>query len=239
MLIIFDCDGVLVDSEQLAAKVFSDTLADYQFCLSADECLSRFKGWTLEACYQWLVPQFGGALPDGFDEAIKANTREVFARELKAVNDVESVLQQLQKRNRSFCVASNGGLKKIDNSLSVCGLAQYFPVPVRFSAEQVSQGKPSPELFLKAAEAIGVPPRFCWVVEDSLAGCQAAKAAAMNLVFFNETAEPTPQAVVDLRPVKVVHSMLELRSFFESKPAAFYTERQLEGELINIDAQES
>ncbi|WP_096085435.1 HAD family hydrolase [Agaribacterium haliotis] len=211
MLIIFDCDGVLVDSELLGAKVFSDTLADFGFAMSAEACFERFKGWTLSACYEWLAPQMGGSLPPAFAGALKANTKARFSAELTAVDGVEALLQQLRQRGKSYCVASNGGHAKIANSLKACELAPYFSSRQRFSAEDVSSGKPDPALFLYAAESMGVPADFCWVIEDSLTGARAAKAAGMKLVFYCETGE-APEALAALEPEFVARSMSELQN---------------------------
>lgn len=183
MLIIFDCDGVLVDSERLAAKVFSQSLRSLGLSLSENECFTRFKGHTLKACYDLLSAEYQFDVPSHFDEFLRARTEEVFGKELKAVEGVVEVLEALTAKRVSFCVASNGGHAKIEHSLAVTGLLRFFP-EYRFSSEDVKEGKPAPDLFLYAAEAMGVPPNFTRVVEDSAAGLKAAAAAKMQTFYF-------------------------------------------------------
>ena len=230
MLVIFDCDGVLVDSEKLGARVFSDTLADYGFAMSADACFQQFKGWTLMACYQWLSTRISGGLPEGFAAALSLNTEQVFKRELRTVKGIEHVLEQLKTAARSYCVATNGGHKKINNSLAASGLDELMPRAVRFSAEDVARGKPDPALFCYAAESMGVPASFCWVVEDSFAGAQAAVAANMSLIFFCEDGV-LPDEVAKLEPAHVVSSMRELGLLFETLEPANYNNNKSGKEL--------
>ncbi|VUD53263.1 6-phosphogluconate phosphatase [Thalassocella blandensis] len=182
MLVIFDCDGVLVDSEELAAQIFSETLQEVGLNLTAEECFTLFKGHTLPACLNKITQELKFDLPDDFKDLLDLRTREGFSKNLQAVKGVQSLLQFLQQHNVNFCVASNGGKQKIDHSLAITGLDAYFSQ--RFSAEDVGQGKPSPELFLYAAEVVGVPPEFCFVIEDSPTGFAAAQAAGMKLLRY-------------------------------------------------------
>lgn len=189
MLIIFDCDGVLVDSEPLAAQVFSDLLAVHDIPLSATQCYASFHGHTLDYCFAWIEKTFGCQLPAGFGHQLAVNTRDCFTRSLQPITGVVEVLEMLKQRSIAYCVASNGEHSKIEHSLAITGLDKYFPnqlsrCPRRFSRADVGRGKPSPDLFLHAAEVVGVPPRFCTVVEDSVAGFSAAKAAGMKLLRF-------------------------------------------------------
>ncbi len=188
MLVIFDCDGVLVDSESLAAEVFSEQLQAFGISMSAQQCLLQFHGHTLNNCFAWLEKEFATSLPESFSQALAHATKERFCSDLKPVEGVIELLEALNGKEVEYCVASNGEHKKIDHSLELTGLSGYFPSSAknqrRFSMEDVAVGKPSPELFLYAAESIGVPPRFCSVVEDSASGFAAAKAAEMNLIRY-------------------------------------------------------
>ncbi|WNO09475.1 HAD family phosphatase [Teredinibacter sp. KSP-S5-2] len=193
MLVIFDCDGVLVDTEELCAQVFSQTLQSLGILLSTDECLKHFKGKTLSECYRWLEQDQSHRLPDGklpsdFPELLDQATYTALAKSTQAIEGVTELVGELKNKNIAYCVASNGGHKKIRCSLSCAGLWSYFSDLV-FSAEDVKQGKPAPDLFLYAAEAIGVPARFCYVIEDSLSGVQAARAAGMNVIAFSPEAD--------------------------------------------------
>lgn len=199
MLVIFDCDGVLVDSEPLAAEVFSLQLATVGLRMSATECHTTFHGRTLAACFEWLEGHYNCQLPADFGEQLAAATREAFAGDLQPVTGVEDVLESLTERAVPFCVASNGEHRKIAHSLAITGLERFFPDSqyphaTRFSREDVASGKPAPDLFLFAAENFGVPARFCTVVEDSATGFAAARAAGMKLIEFQPAALPDRQA---------------------------------------------
>lgn len=187
-MIIFDCDGVLVDSEPLAAAVFSELLAAVGITLSAQQCYEKFHGHSLRYCFDWLEQTAEKPLPDDFGERLACATRDAFNQHLKPVSGVEQILQMLVDHNVSYCVASNGGHKKIASSLATTGLDKFFNQERGncFSIEDVHQGKPAPDLFLHAAEVMGVPARFTTVIEDSPSGMSAALAAGMNLFVYDE-----------------------------------------------------
>ena len=208
MLVIFDCDGVLVDSEELAAVIFSETLIEVGLNLSSEQCYTLFKGHTLQACFDKIHQDLKFQLPQDFKSLLDRRTRDGFSQNLQAVTGVKALLQFLQQHNINFCVASNGGKLKIDHSLSVTGLDQYFTH--RFSAEDVEVGKPSPDLFLYAAETIGVPPSFCFVIEDSPTGFAAAQAAGMKLLKY------MPHDVADQQK-NVFTSMHQVLDFFTTQ----------------------
>ncbi len=182
MLIIFDCDGVLVDSEILSSHVFSQTLKNIGISFSSQECMAQFQGWALPACYAWLEKRFDVALPASFDHTLSENTRMAFERDLSAVDGVKTVLDDLTASGIPFCVASNGSHKKIQHSLSLTKLLPYFSS--RFSVEDVSNGKPAPDLFLHAAKKMGMPAAQTIVIEDSKSGWLAAEAAGMQSLIY-------------------------------------------------------
>jgi len=190
MLIIFDCDGVLVDSEYLAAKTFSAVLAADGVELDQASCFKNFHGKTLDMCFQWVEKNKRVTLKADFAERLEEQTQLVFEQELTRVEGIESVLHWLDRNNILYCVASNGGHRKIEHSLSVVGLLQHFPH--RFSAEDVAQGKPSPALFLHAADSLEVSPSQCIVVEDSAAGLSAGQAAGMDVFFYQPASIARP-----------------------------------------------
>lgn len=185
MLIIFDCDGVLIESERLAADVFSKTLMKYSICLSPNDCYTQFRGWTLSSCFAWLERNYPKKLPDNISEVLANDTVKRFEGELRAVEDVETVLAYVKERGLAYCLASNGGHAKIDMVLACSGLNTWFPQAQRFSAEDVRVGKPEPDLFLYASESMGVAVEQCLVIEDSLSGARAAQAADMPLLYFD------------------------------------------------------
>lgn len=188
MLVIFDCDGVLVDTELLSAQVFSSELSSVGVNMSAEACIAQFKGHTLERCYQWIELNYvssliDGRLPKDFPQKIDEATLVALSGSAQAISGVEEFIQKLIRLNISFCVASNGGHEKIRCSLESSGLIQYFSQN-RFSVDDVKKGKPAPDLFLFAAESLGVPEKFCWVIEDSLSGVHAARSAGMNVIAY-------------------------------------------------------
>lgn len=183
MLIIFDCDGVLVDSESLAAQVFARELARVGIGLDARECELRFRGHTMEYCRGLLDRDFPGRLPADFLATLALATRDAFHENLLPVSGVEAVLQWLQREGHAFCVASNGALSKIQHSLTVTGLMTHFATRC-YSAEAVRAGKPEPDLFLHAAKSMGFEPAQTLVVEDSAAGVSAALRAGMKVCVF-------------------------------------------------------
>lgn len=205
MLVIFDCDGVLVDSEQLAARVFAHTLQSVGVNYSAKQCMNDFVGLTLEACFEQLRIR-GEVLPRDFPQLLLANEALVFERELRAVDGVSTVLDGLQRAAIAYCVASNGGLAKVRRSLKLTGLSGYFDQNI-YSSQMVPRGKPFPDLFLFAAESMGVPRAFCRVVEDSAVGVEAAVAAGMSVYCYGDTTLPS-----NLEPTHRLAEMTELIS---------------------------
>ncbi len=184
MLIIFDCDGVLVDSEKLAAEIFSDMLARIGISIDAQVCFEQFHGKTLSYCYEWIERNKNVVLPKSFHAHLCEETEIQFREKLKPVDGVVDVIRYLERKKVKYCVASNGSHKKIENSLQATGLIDYFPR--RFSADDVHYGKPEPELFLFAAEQMSVMPELSFVIEDSDTGKQAALSANMSLIMFQQ-----------------------------------------------------
>jgi HAD superfamily hydrolase (TIGR01509 family) len=180
-LVIFDCDGVLVDSEPLANKVMREQLARVGLSLTAAECDELLVGRTLDDCVVIIETHTGGSLPGCFLDDLRDATRISFDRDLKAVMGISEVLESLSD---SFCVASSGSREKIRHSLGLTSLADFFSEEQIFSAEQVQRGKPAPDLFLMAAEQMGFATHDCVVVEDSVPGVEAARSAGMNVLGY-------------------------------------------------------
>lgn len=185
MLIIFDCDGVLVDSELLAAEAFSIALAQVDIDMSKSECFAAFRGRALEDCFA-IIRDKGHRLPADFHGRLKSVEGPLFERELQPVKGVEQVLIELQASRIDFCVASNSRRAKLQSSLEVVGFSRYFGTRW-YSAEQVERGKPAPDLFLYAARELGKPVEECLVVEDSIFGIRAALAAGMEVACYGDS----------------------------------------------------
>ncbi|MBI1261147.1 MAG: HAD-IA family hydrolase [Rhizobiales bacterium] len=182
-LVIFDCDGVLVDTEQLSNRLLARVLAEDGFDVGYEEVRRLFVGKTMEAVVTHVEAAIGRPLGDHWPVYIRAETLKAFAGGIDAVPGVREVLETLQARGVPYCVASSGKFEKMRFTL---GSSQLLPLvePVLFSAEQVAHGKPAPDLFLHAARAMGHPPAQCVVIEDSLPGVQAAVAAGMPVLGY-------------------------------------------------------
>lgn len=179
-LVIFDCDGVLVDSEIIFARVLGECLTEAAFPATAAEALLLGFGKNRDTLSAAVESRFGRALPDRFFEAMRERTALVLERELKPMPGVAALLTDLPAAR---CVASNGHLQRVRERLALTGLLGFFD-PHVYSAIQVALGKPAPDLFLLAADRLGVAPAACVVVEDSIVGVAAAVAAGMPVVGF-------------------------------------------------------
>lgn len=182
-LVIFDNDGVLVDSERLGNQVLADLLTGCGHPVTFDDCVRRFMGGPLGDVRTAIEAEGGALLPDDFEDRYHDTLFAVFRSSLRSVAGVEAAIEELQRSGTPICVASSAKHEKIKMSLSTVGLLHYFDGRV-FSAEDVSRGKPAPDLFLHAAAECGAMPDRCLVVEDSPAGVRGAKAAGMTVVGY-------------------------------------------------------
>lgn len=178
-LIIFDCDGVLVDSELLSCRCLSEVLAGFGLRLSVEQALELFLGRSTKAIEQHHR-DLGHALPDDFLARLKARVLETFAGALQPIPGVGAVLSELET---PCCVASSSDLDRVSLSLDVTGLAPHFGDRL-YTAQMVRHGKPAPDLFLHAAGKMQTDPVRTLVIEDSVSGVQAAKAAGMMVWGF-------------------------------------------------------
>lgn len=179
-LLIFDCDGVLVDSERLSHTVLREMIAEYGVHLTLEETLEHFMGTSTEKCLEVLASLIGRSAPADFLAQFRDRTFLVFRRSLAAVAGVAEVLATLRV---PFCVASNGPREKMRFTLGHTGLLPHFEGRL-FSAQDVRLPKPAPDLFLHACATLGVPAAACLVVEDSPTGIAAARAAGMQALGF-------------------------------------------------------
>lgn len=195
-LVIFDCDGTLVDSEVVAARAWSEYVASYGVSLSAEEALARFRGVSMKWCISHIEQLHGQALPAHFEEELRALMGSLLEQHLQPIS---GAVEMLEKLHLPFALASNAPHHKIELCLRVTGLLPHFAGRI-FSAYDVQRWKPDPALFLFVAERLGVPPQRCAVVEDSLPGVQAGLAAGMKVIVLQEHAPhpelPTGVAVI-------------------------------------------
>ncbi len=182
-LVILDCDGVLVDSEHLSMRVDAEVLAELGWVLTHEEVVERFMGRTHDFMVAEIEAYLGRTLDADWEDAFQGRYRDAFALHLKPVDGVVDALDALDASDTRTCVASSGGHEKMRFTLGLTGLWDRFEGRI-FSATEVPQGKPAPDLFLHAASAMGVHPAACAVVEDSRYGVEAARAAGMRAFAY-------------------------------------------------------
>ena len=181
--VIFDCDGVLVDSELLAAQVFVECVADLGLDMALEEAIGAYKGKKLAVCVADVERRLGRSVPNSFITDFRTRSAEVFQARLQPIPGVEGVIETLRSLSIPFCVASSGPREKIEANLTITGLLSYFQGNI-VSAYEVGSWKPDPSLFLHAAQTLGAAPRTCAVIEDSLPGVQAGVAAGMTVYGY-------------------------------------------------------
>lgn len=179
-LVIFDCDGVLVDSEPLSLGTLTAGLNRIGVAIDVDTVRERFAGTSMTSIMGHIERDYGIAAPDGFVEAVKAETLRAFDHDLRAMEGIALAVRSLELPS---CVASSSDPARLAHSLGLTGLLPLFEGRI-FSATMVSRGKPAPDLFLLAATEMGFAPGRCLVVEDSVPGVTAARAAGMRVLGF-------------------------------------------------------
>jgi HAD superfamily hydrolase (TIGR01509 family) len=203
-LVVFDCDGVLVDSERIAVRVEAQFLTELGWPLSEAEVVERFMGRTAEFMDDAIEAQLGSRLPDDWKDQFQRRYAEAFAAELGPVDGITEALEQIAVPT---CVASSGSHDKLRFTLGHTGLYQRFQGRI-FSGYEVANGKPAPDLFLHAAARMGAEPGRCAVVEDSHYGVLAARAAGMRV--FGYAGGLTPPERLEGQGTTVFHDMRDL-----------------------------
>ncbi|GHK00230.1 HAD family hydrolase [Streptomyces sp. NPDC003753] len=183
-LVIFDNDGVLVDSEPISNRLLAAYLTELGHPTTYEDSIRDYMGSAMHRIHDLVLQRTGERLPDDFDDVFHARVFAAFERELEPVADVENVLEKLTADGVPFCVASSGSHDRIRVGHRTTGLDRWFDDGRVFSSQDVGRGKPAPDLFLYAAERMGVAPQRCVVVEDSPLGVQAAVAAGMDVYGF-------------------------------------------------------
>ncbi|MFS4091947.1 HAD family hydrolase [Streptomyces sp. AF1A] len=183
-LIIFDNDGVLVDSEPISNRHLAAYLTELGHPTSYEDSLRDYMGSAMHRIHDLVLERTGQRLPDDFDDVFHARVFAAFERELQPVPGAVDVLEKLTADGTPYCVASSGSHERIRVGHRTTGLDRWFTGEHIFSSQDVGRGKPAPDLFLYAAERMGVAPARCVVVEDSPLGVQAAVAAGMDVYGF-------------------------------------------------------
>jgi HAD superfamily hydrolase (TIGR01509 family) len=180
-LVIFDCDGVLVDSEPTINRAHAELLTACGYPITEHDLVERFCGMSDAEMLAIVEREWGRALPLSYAERVGAMIENGFCRSLAAIQGVAEALEALRL---PVCVASSSAPEQIRRKLELTGLLDRFGQNNLFSAAMVARGKPAPDLFLYAAQRLGAPPGRCLVIEDSPAGIEAACAAGMTAIGF-------------------------------------------------------
>ena len=180
-LVIFDCDGVLVDSEPISNRVFATMLNELGISVTLDEMFETFVGKPMAECLDLVAHRFGRDIPSEFERQLRSRCKTAFETGLKAVPGIELALNAI---GLPYCVASNGSLEKMRMTLGMTGLLARFQDRL-FSASEVAKAKPAPDIYLHAAEKSGATPSACLVIEDTTIGVRAGVAAGMRVFGYS------------------------------------------------------
>jgi HAD superfamily hydrolase (TIGR01509 family) len=191
--IIFDCDGVLVDSEPISMRADVEILQQHGFVISERDAHDRFVGKTFQAMLNDISENEGVSFPSGLSEQKNRMMEELYLTELRIVPGIVDVLNHLKRKGIGISIGSNSPKARVELALKLMGITNYFSAIT--SVADVAEGKPAPDIFLRAAEIASVSPADCLVVEDSTTGVTAAIAAGMRTLGFVGTHhEPDRQA---------------------------------------------
>jgi HAD superfamily hydrolase (TIGR01509 family) len=183
-LVIFDCDGVLVDSEGISNAVLAQALSRLGVEISGAEAHEAYRGMFLTEIAADAERRLGAPLPSDFMERFERDREGAFRASLQPVPGAAEAVRAVRAMGSDVCVASQGRLSKTELTLSLTGLRDLFGPDALFSAHSVGRGKPAPDLFLYAAAQMGCPPAQCTVVEDTMIGVEAALAAGMRAIAY-------------------------------------------------------
>ena len=213
-LVIFDCDGVLIDSEIISAKMLVAELARLGVTIDLDYVARHFLGRSYPTVMQQIREEFGLNLPEAFEEQYRNRLLAAFERDLTIMPGIAEVIGALAV---PYCIATSSSPRRARRSLEIVAFPRLEETPL-FTASMVEHGKPAPDLFLYAAEKMGVKPADCLVIEDSLNGIRAAHAAGMEVLRFTggthlQGRDLTPPD--DARPAKTFDSFAR---FFQIVP---------------------
>ncbi len=178
--VIFDCDGVLVNSEPLYAQAFSNTLREYNCLIDAEVLRVSLRGKSMSDCYEWLKANYEFNVTDAFAEALLLATQKLLTTHLQPVEGAKEVVKAVSLPK---AVASNGLNATVCENIKRCGFGDAFGEHI-YTADKVLSPKPAPDLYKLAAQKLGVKASLCCVVEDSPLGVQAARAAGMKVCFL-------------------------------------------------------
>ena len=180
-LVIFDCDGTLVDTENLSNSLIAVMLNEIGITITEKETIALFRGKSFINIEQYIKDNIERELDFNFEDAFRKRSKILFEAELKSIEGAESLLQKLEV---PFCLASNGPQVKIKITLAVTGLDKYFTPDSIFSSYDIKKFQPAPDLFLHACDKMGGTPEGTLVVEDTMVGAIAARATGMDVLIY-------------------------------------------------------
>jgi HAD superfamily hydrolase (TIGR01509 family) len=207
-LVIFDCDGVLVDSLELACDLLAEMLSEQGLKTTSQQARKRYKELLLADVVAQAQHELGRALPDDWLQRYECQRAQAFRASLAAMPNAAEAVRRVQSAGARVCVASQGKLEKTRLSLELTGLLDLFGANALFSAYSVARGKPHLDVFLHAAAAMGVQPHRCAVVEDSPSGVRAALAAGMRAIGYPAAGEEA--SLRDAGASEIVSSLTQL-----------------------------
>ncbi len=208
-LVIFDCDGVLVDSEGLSSQVFSQEIGKLGWEISAQEVLQRFKGGKFADALAEIEANITQPMPTDFEQLLRRRTFAAFEQKLQPIPGIREALDEL---HLPFCVASNGPRNKIELNLGITNLLPHFSQRI-FSAYELEIWKPDPSFYLTVAERMGYAKEACLVIEDSYAGMQSATRAGIDVWVY---AKEELDREIERTGVPVFSNMSELPTLIRS-----------------------
>jgi len=209
-LVIFDCDGVLVDSELITNRVFTQMINEIGISMTLEQVLERFVGRSMPYCWEVIAGILGHELPQKFIDDYKVRTAAVLRSELRSVPGIEAAIAGLAS---SYCVASSGTHEKMQLTLGTTGLLPKFLGRI-YSVTEVARSKPFPDVYLYAAQQMGFVPSSCAVIEDSPTGVRAGVAAGMTV--FGYCAVTAERQLRDAGASHIFSHMRELPALLEA-----------------------
>jgi HAD superfamily hydrolase (TIGR01509 family) len=205
-LLLFDCDGVLVDSEPVACRILAELLSECGLPTTSEESMRFYRGRTESASIALASEKLGRPLPEDFGARLESDLQVAFEQTLRPIPGVAGAIEAIAARGLATCVASSGSVSKMQLTLGLTGLLAHFDGRL-FSATDVARSKPHPDVFLHAAEAMGASPARCCVVEDSPLGVEAAVAAGMRVLGY---ARDSDAEILSGSGARVFYDMAEL-----------------------------
>ena len=190
-MVVFDCDGVLVDSEPITNLVLMDCLNQLGWAISLNETYETFIGHSVKEKMPYIEEKIGMTLPENFLQEFQRRRDEALRQQVRAIPEVEQVLKKLQMAAMPFCVASGADGKKMQITLGHTGLLPYFEGRM-FSGSDVARTKPAPDVYLLAAQRMATVAERCVAIEDTVAGVTAGVAAGMHVIGFTRTSKAEP-----------------------------------------------